>query len=148
MLIGGLAKATGTKVNTIRFYEDIGLMPEAARTAAGQRTYTERDVERLAFIRQARKLGFSIEEARSLLELKNTPKGSCDKAGDIAKQHLLSVEDRLTRLEALRAELENVVVSCTGGEVSDCKIIETLSQSRAKSVSAKPKRRSHAFSSL
>ena len=148
MLIGGLAKATGTKVNTIRFYEDIGLMPEAARTAAGQRTYTERDVKRLAFIRQARKLDFPIDEARSLLELKNTSCGSCDKAGDIAKRHLLSVEDRLAHLEALRAELKNMVVSCTGGAVSDCKIIETLSQSRPSSVPVKPKRRSHMLSSL
>ena len=148
MLIGGLAKATGTKVNTIRFYEDIGLMPKAARTAAGQRTYTERDAKRLAFIRQARKLGFSIEEARSLLELKNTPNGSCHKAGDIAKRHLLSVEDRLTHLEALRVELENVVVSCTGGDVSDCKIIEVLSQSRPSSVPAKPKRQRHGFPTL
>jgi len=70
MLIGGLAKATGTKVNTIRFYEDIGLMPEPERTAAGQRTYTERDVKRLAFIRQARKLGFSIEGSNSISLLK------------------------------------------------------------------------------
>mgnify|MGYP003630466050 CR=1 FL=1 len=67
MLIGGIAKATGTKVNTIRFYEEIGLMPEAARTAAGQRTYTESEVKRLSFIRRARKLGFSIDETRSLL---------------------------------------------------------------------------------
>ena len=146
MLIGGLAKATGTKVNTIRFYEDIGLMPEPERTAAGQRTYTERDVKRLAFIRQARKLGFSIEEAHSLLELKNTPNGKCDKASDIAKRHLLSIEERLTHLEALRAELENVVVSCKGGDLSDCKIIETLSQSRPSFVPAKKRTRSRAFS--
>ena len=81
MLIGGLSKATGTKVNTIRFYEDIGLMPEAARTAAGQRTYKEQDVERLSFIRHARKLGFSIDETRSLLSVKARPDQSCDEAG-------------------------------------------------------------------
>ena len=67
--IGGLAKRTGTKVNTIRFYEDIGLLPCAARTASGRRTYGDEDVGRLAFIRNARGLGFSIDEIRSLTAL-------------------------------------------------------------------------------
>lgn len=128
MLIGGIAKATGTKVNTIRFYEEIGLMPEAARTAAGQRTYTESEVKRLSFIRRARKLGFSIDETRSLLGLKATPNESCSKAGDIASRHLRAVEERISQLQALRSELQRVVVACTGGEVSDCKIIEALSR--------------------
>ena len=133
MLIGGIAKATGTKVNTIRFYEDIGLMPEAARTAASQRTYVERDVERLSFIRRARRLGFSIDETRSLLSLKAKPNESCDKAGNIAARHLQSVEERISQLQTLRSELKGVVAACTGGEVSDCKIIETLTRGRAGS---------------
>ena len=133
MLIGGLSKATGTKVNTIRFYEDIGLMPEAARTAAGQRTYKEQDVERLSFIRHARKLGFSIDETRSLLSVKARPDQSTGEAGDIALRHLRAVDERISRLQALRSELRSVVAACTGGEVSECKIIETLSRNPAAS---------------
>lgn len=130
MLIGGLAKATGTKINTIRFYEEIGIMPEAARTAAGQRTYEDRDIERLSFIRRARKLGFSIGEARSLLELKNEPDGECQKAADIAYRHLHSVDERLAELTALREELLQITEPCRGGSVSDCVIIEKISRHR------------------
>ena len=131
MLIGGLAKATGTKINTIRFYEEIGIMPEAARTAAGQRTYADQDIERLAFIRKARKMGFSIDEARSLLQLKDAPNENCDRAGEIAARHLQGVEERLASLKALREELRRVTVSCKGGDVSSCKIIKSLSRGSA-----------------
>ncbi len=129
MLIGGLAKATGTKINTIRFYEDIGLMPEAERTPSGQRTYIDQDVERLTFIRSARKLGFSISEARSLLKLKDAPSERCQEAMNIAARHLRGVDERLAQLTALRGELLDITLSCKGGTVSDCKIIDSLSRS-------------------
>lgn len=128
MLIGGLAKATNTKVNTIRFYEDIGLMPVAARTPSGQRIYTDDDVRRLSFIRHARALGFSTDEVRSLIELKDTPDEDCDIAAQIAASHLASVEHRLVQLKRLRDELTNVVSSCSGGKVIDCRIIESIAQ--------------------
>ena len=102
-------------------------------TAAGQRTYKEQDVERLSFIRHARKLGFSIDETRSLLSVKARPDQSCDEAGDIALRHLRAVDERISRLQALRSELRSVVAACTGGEVSECKIIETLSRNPAAS---------------
>lgn len=128
MLIGGLARATDTKVNTIRFYEDIGLMPVAARTPSGQRTYENTDLRRLAFIRHARTLGFSTDEVRSLIELKNTPDQDCAMAAQIATRHLNNVELRLTQLTRLREELLSVVSSCSGGKVTDCRIIESISQ--------------------
>ncbi|WP_425475290.1 MerR family transcriptional regulator [Sphingomonas silueang] len=83
-MIGDIAKRTGTKVNTIRFYEDIGLMPEAARTAGGRRTYGDAEVRQLAFIRHARDLGFSTDEIRSLIALSANPDQDCKEAGSLA----------------------------------------------------------------
>src|SRR3546814_4465955 len=80
LAIGDLARQTGTKVNTIRFYEDIGLLPRALRTASGRRTYGAADVRRLAFIRHSRGLGFSVEEIRSLLALADEPERDCAEA--------------------------------------------------------------------
>ena len=80
LAIGDLARQTGTKVNTIRFYEEIGLLPEALRTASGRRTYDTADLRRLAFIRHARQLGFSIPEIRSLLALSDQPDRDCAEA--------------------------------------------------------------------
>lgn len=127
LMIGDLAAATGTKVNTIRFYEDIGLMPRAARTASNRRTYSPSDISRLAFIRHGRDLGFSIDEVRSLMNLSSHPDRDCADASAIARRHLRDVEERLTRLELLRAELTRIADSCEGGLTADCSVIEALS---------------------
>lgn len=127
LMIGDLAAATGTKVNTIRFYEDIGLMPPAARTASGRRTYGQSDVSRLAFIRHGRALGFSIDEVRSLMDLSSDPDRDCADASAIARRHLRDVEERLARLELLRDELTKIADSCDGGLTASCSVIEALS---------------------
>lgn len=125
--IGDLARETGCKVQTIRYYEQIGLMPEPARSSGNQRRYDRRHVERLAFIRHARDLGFSIEEVRELLELSDRPDMPCDRADTIARHHLAEVEDRIARLILLRVELKRMIKQCRGGRISDCRIIEALS---------------------
>jgi DNA-binding transcriptional MerR regulator len=125
-MIGDLAKRTGTKVNTIRFYEDIGLMPEAVRTAGGRRTYGEPEVKQLSFIRHARELGFSVDEIRSLIALSANPDQDCNEAGAIARRHLASVEDRITRLVALRDALSAATRSCDGGRIADCRVMEAI----------------------
>lgn len=125
-MIGDLAKRTGTKVNTIRFYEDIGLMPEAARTSGGRRTYGEGQVRQLGFIRHARELGFSVDEIRSLIALSADPDQDCHEAGAIARRHLASVEDRITRLVALRDALSEATRSCEGGKIADCRVMEAI----------------------
>lgn len=125
-MIGDLAKRTGTKVNTIRFYEDIGLMPEAARTSGGRRTYGEGQVRQLGFIRHARELGFSVDEIRSLIALSAEPDQDCHEAGAIARRHLASVEDRITRLVALRDALSEATRSCEGGKIADCRVMEAI----------------------
>ena len=127
LMIGDLATATGTKVNTIRFYEDTGLMRRAARTASGRRTYGLADLERLRFIRHARKLGFETEEIRSLLALGDDPDTQCGEVTTIAKQHLADVDEKMSRLALLRSELARIVKLCEGGTVSECRILETMS---------------------
>ena len=127
LMIGDLARRTGTKVNTIRFYEEIGLLPHPARTAAGRRTYGTEDVRRLAFVRHARALGFGTAVIRSLLELGSNPEQPCEGASEIARQHLTDVEQRIKQLKALKAELKRLLVGCgTGGCVANCRILEAL----------------------
>lgn len=126
LAIGDMARETGTKVNTIRFYEDIGLLPRAIRTASGRRTYDFLDVRRLTFIRQARGLGFSIEEIRSLLALSDEPERDCADAASIARGHLRDIEARIVRLETLRDALTDVAASCEGGRARDCSVIEAI----------------------
>ena len=126
LMIGDLARLTGTKVNTIRFYEDIGLLPRAVRTASGRRTYASLDVRRLVFIRHGRALGFSTDEIRSLLALADEPDRDCSEAAAIARRHLADIEVRLARLVALRDALAEVAVSCEGGRVADCRVMEAI----------------------
>ncbi len=103
LMIGELARKTGTKVNTIRFYEDVGLLPKPVRTASGRRTYGSDDLRRLAFIRHARALGFGTVVIRSLVALAEKPELQCGEARDIAAHHLLDVEQRIEQLTALKA---------------------------------------------
>lgn len=128
LAIGDLARQTGTKVNTIRFYEEIALLPRPMRTASGRRTYDVADVRRLSFIRHGRSLGFSVEEIRSLLALSDEPERDCAEAAAIARQHLRDVEERIARLQTLRVALANVAASCDGGRAGDCRVIEAIAE--------------------
>lgn len=127
LTIGRLARATGTTVQTIRHYERIGLMRPAARTAGNQRRYGERHMQRLAFVRHARELGFGLDAIRELLALADDPDRPCDEADRIAQGQLRAVRSRIARLEALRDELEAMVEQCAGRRVETCRIIEVLS---------------------
>ncbi|SEW35202.1 Cu(I)-responsive transcriptional regulator [Aliiroseovarius sediminilitoris] len=124
--IGTLGKKTGTKVQTIRYYEQIGLMPEPGRTEGGQRRYRETDLDRLSFIRHARQLGFPLEAIRELLDLSDDPNRPCHDADAIARRQLKQVEQRMARLEALRTELKRMVHECSGGKTSECLVLEVL----------------------
>ncbi len=128
MMIGDLARQTGSKVTTIRFYEEIGLMPLAARTDAGRRTYGKSDLQRLSFIRHGRELGFSVDEIRSLIALSADPEQDCEAAAAIARKQLAAVEDRIARLEALRDELKRATATCEGGRIADCSVIEAIAR--------------------
>jgi DNA-binding transcriptional MerR regulator len=128
--IGRLAEATATKVQTIRYYETIGLLTPFTRTEGGHRLYDTEDRKRLTFIRHARELGFSIEAIRQLLSLSDNPDTSCERADDIASRQLEEVEQRLKRLKALKKELKRMVAECGHGRVCDCRVIEVLSNHR------------------
>lgn len=124
--IGKLSEAAGVKVPTIRYYEQIGLLPEAERSAGNQRLYGQLTMDRLTFIRHARELGFPLEAIRDLLSLSDRPDQSCAAADAIAQVQLAAVEARISRLMALKAELERMIVQCAGGVIADCRVIEVL----------------------
>jgi len=128
--IGRLSAATGVKVPTIRYYEEIGLLPEAERSAGNQRLYRADHQERLAFIRHSRELGFPLDAIRELLSLSDRPDMSCAAADVIASRQLSAVTDRIARLEALKLELERMLAQCAQGTISDCKVIEVLGNHR------------------
>ena len=128
--IGKLAEATATKVQTIRYYESIGLLAPFTRTEGGHRLYDVEDRKRLTFIRHARELGFSIDSIRELLSLSDNPDTSCERADDIASRRLEEVDQRLKRLKALRKELKRMIEECGHGRVCDCRVIEVLSDHR------------------
>lgn len=126
LTIGAMARKTGTKVQTIRYYEQIGLMPEPDRTDGGQRRYGDAALDRLSFVRHARQLGFSLDAIRELLDLSDNPGTSCADVDAIARRQLKQVEQRLSRLRALRTELKRMVHECTGGRTADCRVLEVL----------------------
>lgn len=129
--IGSLAKATGTKVETIRYYESIGLLAAPARTKNNYRAYTPQHLARLSFIRRARALGFSIDQVQELLELADQKDISCKAVDAIAREHLAEIDRKLRDLNTLRSELSNVIVQCGHGTISECRIIETLAPDSA-----------------
>jgi len=124
--IGALARRTGTKIETIRYYERIGLLPPPARTQGNYRLYAPRHLERLSFIRRARDLGFSLDEVRALLRLADDRSQPCTEVDRIARHHLTDVERKLADLAALRAELRQLIEQCGHGTVAECRILESL----------------------
>ncbi|MFT6913730.1 MAG: Cu(I)-responsive transcriptional regulator [Motiliproteus sp.] len=126
--IGKVAKASGCKVQTIRYYEKIGLIQEAARNAGNQRAYRTRDIERLQFIRHARALGFSTDAIKELLQLNNHREMSCADVDAIAKHQLMLVQQRLDRLQNLADELNSMIAQCQGDKVESCKILAALQE--------------------
>ncbi|KPH05390.1 MerR family transcriptional regulator (plasmid) [Rhizobium acidisoli] len=134
--IGALAKATGTSTPTIRYYEEIGLLPPANRTASGQRTYDESDIGRLTFIKQCRDFGFSIEQVRVLSDLSISSKRDCVETRDIAQAHLDEVRAKMVELRALETRLQGFVTRCNdvcaGGPGSDCVIFKDMATPQTK----------------
>lgn len=129
--IGELSKRTGVKVPTIRYYEQSGLLPEPHRTDGNQRRYGPAGLERLSFIKHARELGFSINAISSLIELEENPDRSCKQATEIAREQLLSVQEKIRKLRALAKELERVADGCHGkGKTKDCYVLAALADHR------------------
>ncbi|TPQ51996.1 MerR family transcriptional regulator [Prosthecomicrobium hirschii] len=124
--IGEAARRSGVKVPTIRYYEDIGLLPAPPRSEGNRRFFDETTLRRLAFIRHARELGFGIEAIRTLITLQDRPDQTCAAADAIARARLDDVERRIASLTALREELRTMIEGCSHGRVAQCRVIETL----------------------
>ncbi len=125
--IGELSRRTGVKVPTIRYYEDTGILDAPDRTGGNQRRYDSAGLERLAFIKHARDLGFSLEAIAALIQLRQAPEGSCHRADEIARVQLADVRSKIMRLRALETELVRISKSCDGqGVADDCNVLAAL----------------------
>ena len=126
--IGDLAKTTGTKVVTIRYYEQIGLLPAASRTEGNYRAYSPEHLRMLRFIRRCRDLGFTLDQVRELLRLSSQQNQDCSEVDRITAQHLSDIEHKIADLTRLAGELRRLSTCCQGnGLIADCRIIEALS---------------------
>lgn len=128
---GQVAKATGTKIETIRFYEKIGLLAVPERTSSNYRVYGRTDLERLSFIRRARDLGFSLDQVRALLDLADDRTRSCCAVDEITREQLKAVEQKIADLLALKRELSHLIEQCSQGTIADCRIIGALAPQAA-----------------
>jgi DNA-binding transcriptional MerR regulator len=143
MKIGRLAKTTDTTTPTIRYYEEIGLLPAASRQSGSQRVYGEDDVRRLTFIRRCRDFGFPIEKVRLLVSLVQNRERSCSEARDLAFAHLMEIRKKLAELRELERSIATFVdscdQSCAHGPGADCVMLEELAHAGAP-LSIKPPR--------
>lgn len=126
LTIGKLARATNTKVETVRYYERIGLLGSPERSDGNYRLYDVAALNRLSFIRRARNLGFSLDEVQQLLNLSVQGDRSCGVIDDLTRTHLDAVERKIADLQALQRELGRLVEQCAHGTIADCRIIEAL----------------------
>lgn len=131
LTIGRLAAATGVNLETIRYYERIGLMPVPSRTPGGHRAYEDAHIRRLAFIRRARELGFGIDDIRALLALAEPAGGSCAEVREIAQAHLDNVRAKLADLGRLECVLAETVARCSGDPAPSCPVLEALGMTSA-----------------
>jgi MerR family mercuric resistance operon transcriptional regulator len=130
MPIGELSRQAGVKIETIRFYERIKMLPEPARTEGGHRLYGPDEARILGFIRRARELGFTLDAVRVLLRLAQPGQASCREVRDIASHHLHDVRGKLADLRQLERLLAGTVSRCTGNEAPDCPVLDFLNGER------------------
>jgi MerR family mercuric resistance operon transcriptional regulator len=127
VLIGKLAAATGVNIETIRYYERVGLISAPPRTAGGHRAYEEQHAQQLTFIRRGRELGFSLNDIRSLLELASQTNLACAEAKDITLRQLVGVRGKIASLKKLELALKQMSAACQPGANKPCPIFDALS---------------------
>ena len=126
MKIGELSTASSTPIETIRYYETIGLLAAPDRTRGGHRVYAPQDQARLGFILRARELGFSVDELRSLLGLADSHRYTCGEVLALTERHLQDVRRRISDLRRLERTLADMSSRCAGGDVPECPIMDSL----------------------
>lgn len=134
--IGGLSRSTGVNIETIRYYERVGMLPEPARSANGRRLYGAAEKRTLAFIRRGRDLGFTLEQIRALLALVGPDRAPCAEVQKIASTHLAEVRKKLADLVKLEAVLAGTVARCSIGATADCPVLDILDVARPKVAGA------------
>jgi MerR family mercuric resistance operon transcriptional regulator len=126
LLRGTLSKETGVNMETIRYYEKAGLMPEPARSDNGYRIYNESHIKRLAFVKRCRELGFSLKEVAALLRLVDGGDYTCAEIRDHTVSHLRDVEEKIRDLRKMQRTLKNMVSECDGLLMPECPIVDSL----------------------
>ncbi|MEC4673866.1 MAG: helix-turn-helix domain-containing protein [Nitrospirota bacterium] len=124
--IGVLSKQTSCHIETIRYYERIGILSKPPRTEGGHRLYEREQIKRLMFVRRSRELGFSLEEIRTLLRLVDSKRHTCQEVKIVTDRHLEDVRKKISDLRKLQKTLSNISSQCDGGLVPDCPIIDVL----------------------
>lgn len=126
--IGQLAKESGCKVETVHYYEKIGLMPEPPRTEGGHRIYILSHVKRLNFIRRSRELGFKIEQIKGLLKFIDEPDHYCGEVKAVAMEQISVVQNKINDLQRLQSALNDMITQCKGSEnsIDNCPIVDAL----------------------
>src|SRR5262249_26050783 len=130
--IGKLSDLTGVNVETIRYYEKIGMLPAPPRTGSGRRIYGPAESRVLAFIRRSRELGFSLNEVRALLRLRTPEKASCREVREIAARHLEDIRTKLNDLKTLERVLARTVARCSGKAAPECPVLDILEVGRRR----------------
>lgn len=126
LTIGKLAQEAGVKLETVRYYERIGLMPRTHRTPGGHRNYEGEHVRRLSFIRRSRELGFTLAEVRELLRLVDARRYTCAQVQRIAVRHIADIRQKRADLRRLARVLAGMAAKCKGGQVPECPIVDAL----------------------
>ena len=130
MTNGPLSERTGCNIETIRYYERIGIMPPPPRTEGGHRVYREEHLKRLTFIRRSRELGFTLDQVRDLLLLVDGDDFTCDEVKTMTQDHADNVHRKIADLKKMERVLKDMVSQCNRGDVPDCPVIDALFQAR------------------
>lgn len=125
--IGEMARTGNCKVQTIRYYEQIGLLPKPRRNSGNQRVYSRPQHDQLRFIRHSRELGFPLDQIRQILALSDEPAYSCKEVDRIARDHLRDVESKIKRLQSMGEELKRMISECAGDRIAECRVVNVLS---------------------
>lgn len=138
--IGRLSTRAAVNIETVRYYERIGLLPSPPRTEGGHRLYSELHVKRLTFVRRARELGFTLEEIRALLRLADERPPSCARARSLATKHLADVREKIADLKRMERVLTQTVALCKEGDRPDCPLLEALFRENGAGSSQRSRR--------
>jgi len=132
LTIGVLSKRTGCNIETIRYYERIGLLPDPPRTEGGHRDYDEDHLKRLAFVRRGRELGFTLDQIRGLLRLVDGGDFTCAEVQRITLSHIAEIRDKISDLRKMERVLKEMASKCEGGDIPECHVIDVMFASLGK----------------